>query len=252
MARINFEDNVESKDEFWALIKLVGGDRDVALGRLIRFFRLAQEAYGYDCPMTEADLRDKGFGCMIESRWAVPVPGGYQSMGAEEHFSWYRQKIAAGSKGGKARTKKHENPPPPSLPPAEAADSVATATLPPAKPLTLSPSLSLSKEKQIYTREHVIEACAAWGQTLRRYRIEKDPKWDEATIVRLIANYGFDKTKTALLGAGFETKTEKYDPAKHCRISRLLKPDIFELCVNLGAQQTQPEWRAASDAVPKG
>ena len=116
----------------------------------------------------------------------------------------------------------------------------------------------LSKEGKKERREEYtalgpeeIRGCIeAWGQTLRRYEIQKDPKYDEVAICRLIQRHGTEKTKLALLGAGFEAKSEKYDPKKHCRITRLDKPDIFELLVNLGAQNRPQERETAPAGVP--
>lgn len=101
MARINFDDNVEAQQEFWNLLPLVGGDRDVALGRLVRFFRLAQKAFGHDGVISEAELEREGLSCMIKSGWAVEVGEGFQAKGAGKHFAWYRQKIEAGKRGGR-------------------------------------------------------------------------------------------------------------------------------------------------------
>lgn len=88
-----------------------------------------------------------------------------------------------------------------------------------------------------------IDACVRqWGKTLARYEIEKDPRLDRVEIVRLLQHRGYEKTILALLGAGFEESSDRYKPKRHCRITRLLKPDIFELHVNLGAQN-QPKKR---------
>ena len=110
MARINFEDDVESKRQFWGLLKAVG-DRDAALGKLVRFFRLAQKHFGQESPIPKEELDAEGLGCMIESGWAVPVSGGYRALGAEEHFAWYRQKVEAGKKGGRPKQAENDNRP---------------------------------------------------------------------------------------------------------------------------------------------
>lgn len=92
-----------------------------------------------------------------------------------------------------------------------------------------------------------IEDCVSiWGQTLRRFEIRKDARLDEVGIARLIQLRGADKTKLALLGAGFEQKTESFDPGSNVSIERLLKPHIFEKLVNLGAKH-QPQERKYSE-----
>lgn len=109
MARINFDDDVETQEEFWNLLRLVSGDRDSALGKLVRFFRLAQKRFGHGEAITEGELEQHGLRCMIESGWAVPIDGGFRSKGAAKYFAWYVQKIDAGKRGGfthDARTKK--------------------------------------------------------------------------------------------------------------------------------------------------
>lgn len=105
MARINIQDDIESHSEFWRLLPLVGGDRDVALGKLVRFFRIAQKAYGIGQPIEETELAAQGLLSMIESAWAVPADGGgYRCKGDEKHFGWYRQKVASSVAGGRARS----------------------------------------------------------------------------------------------------------------------------------------------------
>jgi len=82
-----------------------------------------------------------------------------------------------------------------------------------------------------------IEICfEEWGTTLKHFGILKDPRLDELTIARLIERYGCDQTLLALRGARFEPKSEKYDPAKYCSITRVAKPEKFSRFVNLGAQ----------------
>ena len=102
MARLNIEDTLESKSEFWRLLDIFQ-DRDKCLGILIRFFRLAQKRYGQEQPITEEDLSAEGLECMIASGWAVPIEGGYRAKGADRHFDWYRQRVEAGKKRAKSK-----------------------------------------------------------------------------------------------------------------------------------------------------
>lgn len=107
MARIDFEDDVEAQEEFWALLRLVGADRDVALGKLVRFFRIAQWHWGHDEPIPKQKLLDAGFGLMIQSGWAVPSGDGFHALGAAKHFGWYRQRVQAGKR--RSTTERDEN-----------------------------------------------------------------------------------------------------------------------------------------------
>lgn len=104
MARINIDDDLETKKEFWKLLPLLGGDRDLALGKLVRFFRVAQTYYGRSEDIPERDLIDDGLECMILSGWAVPIAANadlYQVANPETHFGWYRQKKEAGKSRAK-------------------------------------------------------------------------------------------------------------------------------------------------------
>ena len=105
MARINFHDDIESNNEFWKLLEINAGDRYRTLGKLVAFFRIAQEAWANDRPMTQELLSKHGLDEMINSGWAIEVVGGYQSKEAERYFGWYRQKVQASIAGGKARSK---------------------------------------------------------------------------------------------------------------------------------------------------
>jgi len=95
-----------------------------------------------------------------------------------------------------------------------------------------------------------LEECTeVWGKTLSRYKIQKDPKLDQAEIGRLIQTHGYEKTKLALLGAGFEEESKDYKPSKHVAIRRLWKPDLFDTFVNLGAQHRQTGRRVYDPAT---
>jgi hypothetical protein len=100
----------------------------------------------------------------------------------------------------------------------------------------VSVSLPASKANT-YPHDKDLECCIhEWGKTLEKFKIRKDSKFDEVFIVRLLQTYGLEKTRLALYGAGFEEKSDQYDPSKHVNIYRLGKPQLFEKFVNLGAQ----------------
>lgn len=79
-------------------------------------------------------------------------------------------------------------------------------------------------------------AIEEWRTTLESFGIKKDPAFDEVAILRLIHRHGEVATLAALRGARLEAKTENYDPAKHCSISRVSRPEVFDKFVNLGSQ----------------
>jgi hypothetical protein len=114
MARINFEDDVESRDEFRKLVKLLNGDDDKARGMLLRFWRIAQKYWGERRLVSIAELEFADLGLIIDSRWGIVDPEpkvewelldikGVYAIGSEERFSWYRQKCDAGKKGGRPK-----------------------------------------------------------------------------------------------------------------------------------------------------
>lgn len=144
MARINFDDDVESQDEFWRLLPLVGGDRDKALGKLVRFFRIAQKRFGHNEVISKEELESQGLAEMIQSGWAVEVGDGYQTKGAAKYFAWYRQKVEAGKKGGR-----------PKQPDDNREEPDANRSKAPVNPLALVPVPALVKEKEDNTRKRV-------------------------------------------------------------------------------------------------
>lgn len=105
-------------------------------------------------------------------------------------------------------------------------------------------------KENIYTPLGGLPECIqAWGETLQRFGISKDPKFDEAGIARLIQMHGQEKTAMALRGAAKEAKSENFDPSKHVNIRRLLRTDIFEKFVNLGGQADEAVPNAGQRAV---
>lgn len=107
--------------------------------------------------------------------------------------------------------------------------------------VTLNEEIQESKKKREREEkklrpDEINQAIEEWGKTLSHHKIQKDPRLDEVEITRLILINGIEKTKLALRGAAFEEKSQDYDPSNHVSIRRLLRPDIFEKFVNLGAK----------------
>ena len=96
MARINVEDDVESRPEYRKLLKLVGYDDDKALGMLVRFWRLAQKYWGEGKLVPLEEIETWEFQPLIESRWAIARENGVYARGAEDRFEWYKQRCDAG------------------------------------------------------------------------------------------------------------------------------------------------------------
>lgn len=154
MARINFDDDVESKSEFWKLITHHNGDRLRALGELVVLFRLCQEYYKHDENITRGLLVEKDLEHMIKCGWVVETDNSYQVKNPDKHFSWLKQKIDAGRRGG---LKSNEG---------KRAAAAADRPLASANPLapSLAPSLIHKKEvvlKKLSTNEKLSPTLVA-------------------------------------------------------------------------------------------
>lgn len=160
MARINFDDDVESKHEYKKLLKSLGGDDWKALGACVSLFRLCQKYYAKDFPLTEEIIRANDLWIMVETGWLVPCKTyekAFQVENPEKHFAWYKQKIAAARKGG------------------EATQTIWKAARPsPPGPLSLAPALA-NKDKS----EKVINTVD-----------KKDPVRAASEILKAASDYG--------------------------------------------------------------
>lgn len=242
MARINFEDNVEAQPQFQKLLRLVGGNWALALGHLVLFFRAAQKAYGHNTPMTREELEEQ-FPEVLESGWAVPVEGGFQARSADKHFDWYRQKVEAGKQGGRPRLVKN-------LPVAAAnlAVHAANRSTDPVNPLVLAPSpapvLAPVQKRERATaplESGAIDRCKkAWAETRAHYGASEGIlPTEELALGRAVQRWGGEAVELAIIGKRYETKDDRYDPAKNLSLSRILDPQEparFERLHALGVQ----------------
>jgi len=236
MARINFDDDVESKRQFWELLKLCGGNRYEALGRLVCFFRLAQRWYGRELPIPAEELAAEDMQCMVESGWALPVEGGFQSLGADKYFAWYLQKREAGKKGGR--------PPKPETDPGNRPVSPANRPVPPVNlpvrpenPLALAPVLAPAPapapaQKPTPTttgagnaelKAQVSECWSAWTETLEHFGIQAPGMnaLQQTSIARAITQIGFENALDAIRGVRLEG-SEEFDPRRGLSLDRVL------------------------------
>jgi len=76
----------------------------------------------------------------------------------------------------------------------------------------------------------------AWGETLKHFGCSSNPLLDRYEIVRCAKRHGVEATKLALIGARFEPKSDRYDPAKFLSVKRVLGPKQFDRMRNLGSQ----------------
>lgn len=121
-------------------------------------------------------------------------------------------------------------------------------SIPLAEPISNAPPLIAAHPpaNPAVTQSDLQECIEIWQNTLKRSGIAKDAKMDQAAIYGLISRNGAMAVKLALLGAGYEDSHDGYDAKKHVRISRLMKPEIFDMFVNLGGQ-VKPMERNYSD-----
>lgn len=261
MARINFDDDVERQDEFWSLLALVNSDRDSALGKLVRFFRLAQKKYGHDEDMTEADLRKVGLELMIASGWAIEVPGRpgcFQALGGAKRFEWYRQKVQAGTKratGERDETGQFISSGSP-------ADDQRTTSEPPAaesgqpaahQPPALAPvpaPVPVQKQENIYFHagalgtvndEHLEIAVEQFNKTLEHFKAGREVLQPEREQVWKMLASGIPLVELvhAISGMRYEAKTKEYDPGKHIDVFRLWNVQKRMKLVSLSTQEAE-------------
>jgi hypothetical protein len=156
--------------------------------------------------------------------------------GQSDRFDWLRVKQEAGRRGGQARADNARKQ-------TQADSSTSKQTQP-----SSSSSSSENKEREPLSQSEIQECISEWGKTLKRHKISKSPRLDEAGITSLIQRYGFERTKLALLGAGFEDASPTYNPSKHVRISRLMRnPEWFDQAENLGSQHQSPAKKYADE-----
>lgn len=148
MARINIDDSLFKDTRFFELaIKL--GSKTTALGAVIEAFIVAQEFFlnkeTHQLIPFEEWEKQKLHNALIEVGLAKKITNkGVYVSGANKQFSWLLQRVEAGRKGGKNKaknTQKHGL--------AGASGSLAKASK--RKPLTLTPTLSLSLNNNLNT-----------------------------------------------------------------------------------------------------
>lgn len=235
MARVNIDDDVESKPQFRRLVQILGDD-DRALAMLVRFWRLAQKYWGDGELIPMPDIEDWGFGPVIESKWGLVRDGGVYAIGSEERFAWYRQRVEAGKKraegprdesGQFQRTASGT----PAIVPAE-----HQRTPIPDQPLVPSPSPVPIQNKETTTtaplREKVVQglkeqtaaAYRVWTDTLATFGVDLCDMngVQENSLARAITQLGFESVCLALEGARHDKASKDYDPVKHLSIDRVL------------------------------
>jgi hypothetical protein len=139
MPRLNIEDN------FWieiADLYIETGDKDKAIGNVVRFLRFAQDRFKRDRIITEKDFIEQNFLPGIKHRFAEEIENGcWMAKGAEKHFKWIKNRQKAGRSGGIASRKSVLNK-------INTLSSSKNNHLQPSSSSSSSSSLSYSKEKK--------------------------------------------------------------------------------------------------------
>lgn len=245
MARINIDDDLESQDQFWNLLGLVP-DRDAALGKLVRFFRLAQKAWGKGDIVTREELESKGLVCMIDSGWAVLEVGGYQALGAKNHFAWYRQRVEAGQKrspaerdsGGRFAIEPPADDQRNSIPHQPLAPSLAPA--PVLKNIYINEKVKIPDP---ITREAIAEATEAWLATLKTMGMGRNNilPGEDYQIATNLQTRGLKPVLFAFRGICSQRGSKNFDPTQFVSLTYVFKPGNFERLMNLGVQAVRAE-----------
>lgn len=268
MARINFDDDVEKQEEFWLLLDLVGGDRDGALGKLIRFFRLAQKKYGHDEPLLAEDLEKVGLVVMIQSGWAVEIeglPGRFQAKGAEKEFAWYRQRVfAGGARSDVERDEKGRFKPSGTVTePERDGNGSPAAHQPPSLALAPSPAPVQKKEESIcvsepaapprgpdwaepVSKDDIETSKHYWFKTLAHFGQPRDflLTGEDRKIWEACKRYPLTEVCHAISGMRFEPPTPSFDPKRNVNLARAFDPKLMTKFIGLSLSEQAKRLKA--------
>jgi hypothetical protein len=256
------EDNIESHEEFWTLLRLLDGDRDRALGMLVRFWRIAQNYWGHGELVPPEEIEAQRLQPVVESKWAIERDGRYYAIGSEEQFAWYRGKVES----GKARAKAERGPDGQFVQRTAGVIQRRTKVIqreeqvnqPPAPAPSPAP---IQKQEYIYSgaAEKTAEpisagaiktACEEWVRTLNHFgaKCAELTQAEQLAVARGVHRFGHSTAILALRGFRNQQKTETYDPAKHLKLSNVFDPQKIDRLINLGRQAEQKEAARASPA----
>lgn len=100
MARINIDDRLYADPRFKALCRLTGSE-EIALGRMVLVFRMAQEYFCQDSKFIPCDIWDlQGFDHVEKVGLAERHEAGIYVKGSSESFDWLLKRKAAAKAGG--------------------------------------------------------------------------------------------------------------------------------------------------------
>lgn len=237
MARINIEDSLLIGKRFEKLMLMLGSKR-AALGALVECWAIAQNLWKYSDNGIPRQTWDKEELAeeIILSGLAEDRGDFIYVRGSSEHFGWIRKSVENGKKGGRRPNAEiiKENSKP------------GLARLAHSLP-SISSSSSSSKEKNIYippsgekqgtaSKGDLARCLDEYLETLKQYGINSTSAQADISMARLLKAHPVEDLVFAIQGMRYEKRTDKYNPANHVTIRRLMKADAFEYLRNLGAR----------------
>lgn len=106
MARINIEDSLYFDPRFKALSESLGNEW-MAIGCLVKLWRLAQEQHKRGKLITNSQFKLAGFPeAIFECEFAKKTAEGIYVNGTERHLSWLRKRVESGRNGAKVTNAK--------------------------------------------------------------------------------------------------------------------------------------------------
>lgn len=226
MARLNIEDSIFKDNRFMKLVVARGG-LEAALGALVHAWIIAQKYYLTESkaiPWEEWEARELSHD-LINAGLAVREGDFVTMRGADEQFSWLRQRVEAGRRGG---LKKQEN----SLAVAKRSPSKTKQTLPSS---SSSFSYSYSNNKEFTHTSYVGEQGSPPTDLVKNLENQKPPARGKRTeaqndrIRRFVAAYV--KAYKTRFGEGARPE-DLSDPKVRGQIAQFAAdhPDVDRAC----------------------
>lgn len=247
MARANVEMRARGEQRFSKLVDEMGCSRAEALGMLTIFWQDSQERGIWrgskdailkfiDAPKAD---REKWFEAFLEHEYVSPMQDDSSDFvihGNRKHIEAIEERSELAKKGGQASAEARkikpndskENEPPVKTvePPVNDAEPNAlhfNALQSKTEKQEFENQLEQSKAEQSSPlREQVSQLAAIWEDTLASKNYRRKITLEEQTLLaREISKRGFDAVRRALIGAREEPSTERFDPKKYLRLSRV-------------------------------
>lgn len=263
MARINIDDRLYADPRFKALCRLTGSE-EIALGRMVLVFRMAQEYFCQDSKFIPCDIWDlQGFDHVEKVGLAERHEAGIYVKGSSESFDWLLKRKAAAKAGGQksaqARKQKYGSAQPNNCTAVEAnSKHLSKQTFEnleaPSNPLTLTltPTLTLNTYTQtepsvhkakkqtkpkLGTHEVIARYCELFEQ---RYGIKAAVGGVEAgQLGRITKTHG--KEQAIKIIEGYFDLNDQFI-ANQCHPVGMIEKQINKILVSQSKQEPKRRW----------